>query len=132
MSQSSIIQQYVYETDNWQRLLAFFIQENVSFKTRLAQLVDSITGKEDLEIAEKFQEEFLSQDKIVSFLSDELQQQKEILERCLHENGELFEEMVKHQNELRKKIKRTEEIFFELKEEFGVYLIGKFNCFMLF
>lgn len=138
MSQSSIIQQYVYETHNWQRLLAFFIKENVSFKTRLAQLVDSIpvvdsiSGKEDLEIIEEFHEKFLSHDRTVSFLSDELQQQKKILEKCLHEKDELFEEVVNHQNELRKKIKKTEEIFFEIKEEFGAYLIGKFNCFLLF
>ena len=132
MPHPSIIRQYVYETDNWKRLLTFFIQENVSLKTRLAEVVDVILDNEDLAIVEKFQEKFLSQDRIISFLSDELQQQKKLLEKHMYESEELFEELVKHQEKLRKEIKKTEEIFSKMKEEFGDYLTGKFNCFILF
>ena len=107
MSQAIVIRQYVYETDNWRRLLAFFIQENVSLKTRLAEVVDSILDKEDLDIIEKFQEEFLAQDTVVTFLSDELNQQVKLLERDVYEDGELFKEVVKHQKKLRKEIKKS-------------------------
>jgi len=132
MSHSSVIRQYVYETDNWRRLITFFIQENVSFKIRLSEIVDVIPDNEDLATVEKFQEDFLSQDRIVAFLSYELQEQKKLLEKDVCETGELFEDIIKHQQELRKEIKKTEEIFSKMKEEFGEYLAGKFNCFILF
>ena len=115
MSQAIVIRQYVYETDNWLRLLAFFIQENVSLKTRLAEVVDSILDKEDLDIIEKFQEEFLAQDTVVTFLSDELNQQVKLLERDDYEDGELFKEVVKHQKKLRREIKKAEDVLLSFR-----------------
>lgn len=126
MAVPSVIQQYVYETDNWECLLTFFIQENVSFKTRLAEVVDVILDNEDLAIVEKFHEDFLSQDRIISFLSYELHKQKKMLERNLNEDEALFKEVIINHEKLRSEIKKAEQMFNKMKQEFLDYLSVKF------
>ena len=122
MSQATVIQQYVYETESWGRHLAFFLQENISFKIRLTEILTNTSEPADLETAEKFQEQFLSQDRIIIFLKDELQQQTKLLERDLYEDGEIFKEVIKNQKKMRKDMKKIELLFANLKRDFSAYL----------
>lgn len=127
MCHELVIKQYVYEAESWGRMLAFFLRENVSFKTRLAEIVNYNLNPDDLEIAEKFQEEFISQDRIISFLSDELHQQSKLLERDLYEDGELFKEVMRNQKKLRRDLKKAEQLFGKVKEDFDGYLNDNFS-----
>jgi hypothetical protein len=122
MAQDAVIRQYVYEAESWGRFLAFFRQENVYFKTRLAETVNNSSDTDALDTAERFHEEFLSQDGMISFLSDELRKQTKLLERDLYEDGELFKEVIQNQKKLRKDIKKAEDLFAKVKNEFGEYL----------
>ena len=58
MCREMIIKQYTYEAQSWRRMLIFFLQENVSFKTRLSEIVNYNLSPKDIEMAEMFQEEF--------------------------------------------------------------------------
>jgi hypothetical protein len=107
-------------------LLAFFLVENIYFKTRLAELLNSKDDEDVIENGEKFQDEFLSQDRILSFLVSEVKRQTKLLERDLYEDGELFKGVLKNQKKLRKDIKTAENLFTELKETFSDYLSAQF------
>jgi hypothetical protein len=126
MPHKSVILQYTFEVNAWKRLLAFFLVENIYFKTRLAELLNSKDDEDVIENGEKFQDEFLSQDRILSFLDSEVKRQTKLLERDLYEDGELFKGVVKNQKKLRKDIKSAEGLFTKLKETFSNYLSAQF------
>ena len=129
MCREMIIKQYTYEAQSWRRMLIFFLQENVSFKTRLSEIVNYNLSPKDIEMAEMFQEEFLSQDRTISFLLDELYHQSKLLEIDTYEDSELFKEIIKNQNKIRKDIKNGEQLFIKLKEQFCGYLNNSFSFF---
>jgi hypothetical protein len=121
-----LIRQFIYEAESWKRLLAFLRQENVSFKTRLAEIVNDSTDNDLVAAAERFQDEFLSQDRMLLFLSEELAKQNKLLERELYEDGELFKEVNKNQKKLREDFKKAGELFAKVKEAFSDYLVEHF------
>lgn len=119
-----IIHQYVYETEEWGRLLAFLKQETVFYKSRLAEVVNNIRDDQVLLAAEKFNDEFISQDRITEFLLSELHRQNKLLEKDLHLDGGLLGEAIRNQKKLRSDVKKAEEIFAKTKSDFAGYLDG--------
>ena len=126
MSHIRVIQQYTYEVNSWERLLAFFLVENIYFKTRLSEILSNAEDEELLLSGEQFQEEFLEQDKILLFLCDEIKRQKKLLERDLYEDGELFTEVIKHQKRLRNDIRKEEALFIKIKNTYSDFLSERF------
>lgn len=122
MSHIPVIQQYMYEVKSWERMLAFFLVENIYFKTRLSEILSYAEDEELLLSGEQFQEEFLEQDKVLSFLADEIKRQKKLLERDLYEDGELFKEVVKHQKRLRNDMRKEEALFTKIKNTYSDFL----------
>lgn len=118
--------QYVYELKSWERLLSFQKEELVCFKTRLAEVLNSSTEAEMILTAERFQEAFLAQERIVFFLADELKQQSQILEKESCKPGEFYTEAVNGQAKLRREIKEGEEAFAVVKKNFEQFLQSKF------
>lgn len=116
-----VISQYVYETESWNRLLSYYILENISFKHRLAEIVEIRDDKETLETAEKFHDEFISQDRMISYLSKELHSQTKLLAHSKDTNGLYLKEIIKNHEKLSVDIKKAERLFALLKEEFGEY-----------
>ncbi|QEC55295.1 hypothetical protein [Flavisolibacter ginsenosidimutans] len=92
------------------------------FKNRLAETVADNEENVVLSVAEKFQEEFLTQDRIFFWLSDELKKQIGLLQKDMYVDGELFHEAVRNQIELRREIKKTEALFTEIKNCYALYL----------
>lgn len=119
---ASILRQFMYESEEWGRLLAFLKQENVFYKSRLAEIVNTFEGGEIVDKAENFNEDFLSQDRILNFLSEELKMQNILLRKDLYMDGELFSNAVRHQKKLRADIEKTEEIFSGIKRNFSGFL----------
>jgi hypothetical protein len=118
----SLLRQFVYELEQWVRLLSFLKQENVIYKSRLAEVVSRIDDHESLRQAEKFHDDFLSQDQAIDFLFLELRKHRKLLEKDLHSGGELLNEVQKNQKKLGNDIQRTEEIFSGLKKTFSEFL----------
>lgn len=111
----------MYEAESWARLLQFCREELVHFKNRLAAVVAD--SEEDLLlVAESFQEEFLAQDKVFGYLSDELKRQSKLLQKDLYVDGELFTEVTRSQIKLRREIKKAEALFAGLKNRYALYL----------
>ena len=103
MSHAPIIKQYSYDVNCWERSLAFFLIENIYFKERLSEILNTADDEELLLNCEQFQEQFLEQNRILSFLDTEVKRQKRSLGKMLYENDELFKEVVKQQKKLKRK-----------------------------
>jgi hypothetical protein len=59
---SSNSQQYNFENSSWIRLIEYLHQENTHMKNRLSEIIDQITSKESLGLAEQYQNRFLTKD----------------------------------------------------------------------
>lgn len=121
---NSILRQFMYESEEWGRLLAFMKQENVFYKSRLAEIVNETDDEETITKAENFNEDFLSQDRIIGFLSDEVKRQSKLLQKDLYLEGEILNDVIRHQKKLRSDIGKTEEIFSGIKRSFSGFLIS--------
>jgi hypothetical protein len=55
-------QQYIFENSSWIRLIEYLHQENTHMKNRLSEIIDQITNKESLGMAEQYQNRFLTKD----------------------------------------------------------------------
>lgn len=122
MRQDAAINQLIYEAESWGRWLAFFQQENFYFKMRLADMVSNSKNDDVLVMAEKFQEDFLSQDRVISFLKEELKKQNKLLESEADGNGQLLQEISYRQKAFENNIKKEEELFYKIKDSFHNYL----------
>lgn len=129
MSYDLIIQHFIHEIATWERLVDFLTLENVFFKTRLAELVNDSSDEHMLVIAEKFQDEFLAHDGVLSFLAAELKQQNELLSKSQKGNGRGYEAMIKSQEKVRTDMQKAEELFTQLKSRFSDYLTMHFQFF---
>lgn len=123
---NSILRQFMYESEEWGRLLAFMKQENVFYKSRLAEIVNETEDEETITKAENFNEDFLSQDRIIGFLSDEVKRQSKLLQKDLYLQGEILNDVIRHQKKLRSDIGKTEEIFSGIKRSFSGFLVSLF------
>ena len=110
------------ESEEWDRLLNFLKQENVFAKSRLAEIVASIEDEDELAKAEKFNDEFLSEDEIIGFLESELKKHRRSLEKNRHNDEELLEQLSRNQRKLRTDIRRAEEIIVITKRDFSDYI----------
>jgi hypothetical protein len=117
-----IIKHFQFEAEAWQRELIFFQQENALLKSRLADIVNRRSDESSIIMAETFNEQFIAQDTVFSFLFRELAELNQILEKELFGDGLLFGDLVARQDKLRKDFYRTELLFYELKHEFGDFI----------
>lgn len=122
MHPDSILRQFIYESEEWSRLLVFLKQENVFYKSRLAEVVNAVDDDEFVEQAEKFNEDFLSQDNIIVFLTEELKTHHKLLQKDWYGDDESFKDVLRHQKKLRNDIEKTEEIFSGTKKNFSGFL----------
>lgn len=102
-------------------MMNFISQENINYKNRLAEVLNSDSLTADLPRFEYFNEEFISQDKIVEYLKAELKKHHKLLQ----EETSLLTQLKQiklAQEKLRREVKVEEELFQHLKEEFSAYL----------
>ncbi|MGZ3937794.1 MAG: hypothetical protein ACXVLT_03660 [Flavisolibacter sp.] len=110
------------ESEEWERLLNFLKQENVFSKSRLSEIVASIDDDDELARAEKFNDEFLSEDEIIVFLESELKKHRRNLEKTKHFDEEQLKQLTRNQRKLRMDIRRAEEIIIITKRDFSDYI----------
>ena len=110
------------ESEEWDRLLTFLKQENVFSKSRLADIVTSIDDEDELAKAEKFNDEFISEDEIIGFLETELKKLRKSLDRNKHYDEEILRQLTRHQKKLRTDIRRAEEIIIITKRDFSDFI----------
>lgn len=121
----SIQEQYHHEHMTWERLLAFFKQENAFFKTRLSEVLDRDMGKDLLALAEHFQNQFIVKDEYIDELKHDVHEIDVILQQDMRAARNTPDKrMEARHNKLKEEVEFLEKNFTELKKEFNDYLIS--------
>lgn len=119
----------IHENEGWRKQLAILEDENIHFKTRLANILKRSSHKDQLENLEYFQNRFLKMDEQLSLLKHEVREQLYHLQQeHFHVNGE-YKRAVDLQKRLEVKIIIIQENFDKLSTEFNSYLKGNFQAF---
>ena len=119
----------IHENEGWRKQLAILEDENIHFKTRLADILKSSSHKDQLENLEYFQNRFLKMDEQLSLVKHEVREQLYHLQQeHFHVNGE-YKRAIDLQKRLEVKIIIIQENFDKLSTEFNNYLESNFQAF---
>ena len=75
LKDSSTLNQFQFEIYMWIRLIEFLIQENTYLKNRLSEVIDQIKDRENLALAEHFQNQFIVKDDVYDHIIHDLKKQ---------------------------------------------------------
>ena len=115
--------QFYYENLTWERLLDFFKQENAILKTRLSEVVDQLTDKDFIELAEHFQNVFIIKDEFIDELRHDINNHEILLNTLLASTDERADKKIlKKQEKLRNEMEALEKDFTKDKNQFNKYL----------
>lgn len=115
--------QFYYENLTWERLLDFFKQENAILKTRLSEVVDQLTDKDFIELAEHFQNVFIIKDEFIDELRHDINNHEILLNTLLASTDERADKKIlKKQEKLRNEMEALEKDFMKDKNQFNKYL----------
>ena len=115
--------QFYYENLTWERLLDFFKQENAILKTRLSEVVDQLTDKDFIELAEHFQNVFIIKDEFIDELRHDINNHEILLNTLLASTDEIADKKIlKKQEKLRNEMEALEKDFTKDKNQFNKYL----------
>jgi len=115
----------IHENEGWRKQLALLEDENIHFKTRLADILKSDFVRSRLEELEYFQNRFLKMDEQLGLLKHEVREQLYHLQQE-HINGE-YKKVIEVQRKLEVKIIIIKENFEKLSVEFNGYLNTHFQ-----
>jgi len=117
----------IHENEGWRKQLDLLEDENIHFKTRLADILKSDFVRSRLEELEYFQNRFLKMDEQLGLLKHEVREQLYHLQQeHFHVNGE-YKKIVDVQRKLEVKIIIIKENFEKLSVEFNGYLNTHFQ-----
>ena len=117
----------IHENEGWRKQLALLEDENIHFKTRLADILKSDFVRSRLEELEYFQNRFLKMDEQLGLLKHEVREQLYHLQQeHFHVNGE-YKKVIDVQRKLEVKIIIIKENFEKLSVEFNGYLNSHFQ-----
>jgi hypothetical protein len=125
LKDSSNLTQFRFEIEAWIRLIEFLNTENTYYKTRLSQVIDQIQDKENLAMAEHFQNQYIIKDDVYDHflfsLKEHLQKWKEVQ---LMKTKEANEEFIKIQKNLRTRIEFVEKDQMVISKDFNTFLMA--------
>ncbi len=75
LKDSSTLNQFQFELQSWIRLIEFLNQETTYLKNRLSEVIDQIRDRENLALAEHFQNQFIVKDDIYDHIMHDLKKQ---------------------------------------------------------
>ncbi len=118
------VDQFLHEILTWERALDFYKQENSFLKTRLAQVVDKNTDKNFIDLAEHFNNRFISSDEYISDIIQDIRFQKNAIDDHLKNQLKVDHKMDILQTKLRREMDRLETQISILKKEFNKKLVS--------
>lgn len=75
LKDSSTLNQFQFEVHAWIRLIEFLNQETTYLKNRLSEVIDQIKDRENLALAEHFQNQFIVKDDVYDHIMHDLKKQ---------------------------------------------------------
>lgn len=123
LKDSSTLNQFQFEVHAWIRLVEFLIQENTYLKNRLSEVIDQIKDRENLALAEHFQNQFIVKDDVYDHIMHDLKKQsykwKEIKS---FSSKDLHEDLNKTRKNLSDQITFIERDHALLTKDYNTYL----------
>lgn len=116
--------QFLHETQTWERALDFYKQENAFLKTRLSEVVDNNSDKIFLALAEHFNNRFLFMDEYIKEFRKDIRMQLGMIKQSLSGNHLQDNVMNNLQARLRGEMERFEKDVYVLKMEFNKKLVS--------
>ena len=123
LKDSSTLIQFRFEIAAWIRLVEFLHIENTYLKNRLSEVIDQIQDRENLALAEHFQNQFIIKDDVYDHVLHDLRKQffkwrdiKSI------DSKETNDELNKIQNNLREQIDFIERDHVVITKDYNTYL----------
>lgn len=119
--------QYIFETSSWIRLIDFLHQENAFLKTRLSEVMDDITNKQNLALAEHFQNQFLVKDDVYDHMKNDLQRHADKWnQQTSADESNAVQLLKKIHARLKEQIDYIEREHTVLRKDYNTYLISLF------
>jgi hypothetical protein len=123
LKDSSTLNQFQFEVNAWIRLVEFLNQETTYLKNRLPEVIDQIKDRENLALAEHFQNQFIVKDDIYDHIMHDLKKQshkwKEIKSIT---SKEVQEDLKKIRKNLSDQIEFIERDHSVLTKDYNTYL----------
>ena len=116
------LKQLQNESDSWKKLLGFMMDENISLKNRLSEVLKDKFDKNLLAEAEGFQSRFIKEDQLVSLLRNDIVELDKLLSKDIVEEKKIINETGRRLKNLRNNVTNAENQFYKLKLEFKNYL----------
>ena len=123
LKDSSTLNQFQFELQSWIRLIEFLNQETTYLKNRLSEVIDQIRDRENLALAEHFQNQFIVKDDVYDHIMHDLKKQsykwKEIKS---FSSKDLHEDLNKTRKNLSDQITFIERDHALLTKDYNTYL----------
>jgi hypothetical protein len=123
LKDSSTLNQFQFEIYMWIRLIEFLIQENTYLKNRLSEVIDQIKDRENLALAEHFQNQFIVKDDVYDHIIHDLKKQsykwKEVKSIT---SKEVQDDLSKIQKNLKDQLEFIERDHAVLTKDYNTYL----------
>ncbi len=108
-----------FEHENWQRELNFWEDELKSFQLRLEELVNRWTDQKVLAEIEKFQNQFMIQEKEFDALKDQISMHEKNMAAHYEKNEDVLNKMFVNQHLAFREVLETERnLYYNLKKDF--------------
>jgi hypothetical protein len=123
LKDSSTINQFQFEIHSWIRLVEFLNQENTHLKNRLSEVIEQIKDRENLALAEHFQNLFIIKDDVYDHILHDLKKQvHKWAEIKLISSKEISDDLSKTQKNLRDQIEFIERDHAVITKDYNTYL----------
>lgn len=120
---NSIAQQYIFENSSCIRLIEYLHQENTHMKNRLAEIIDQITNKESLGLAEHYQNKFLTKDDLYDHMLHVLMGQEiKWKELASNPGAAISTEIKRTHKKIREQMEFIEHDHALIKKDYNTYL----------
>lgn len=123
LKDSSTLQQFQFELHSWIRLVEFLNQEITFLKNRLSEVIDQIKDRENLALAEHYQNQFIVKDDVYNHIIHDLKKQTFNWKHVQSLSSKtLYDELNKTQKNLREQIEFIEREHAVLSKDYNTYL----------
>ena len=124
--------QFLFENASWTRLIEFFSQENTFMKNRLSEVIDQIHDRQDLVMAEHYQNQFIIKDDLFDHMLHDLHEEADKWNNPkLTSCEEVLTELKSTHNHLRDQMEFIEKDVAMIRKDYNTYLskvIKAFNA----
>jgi hypothetical protein len=123
LKESSTLTQFQFEVCTWIRLIEFLIQETTYLKNSLAEVIDQIKDRENLALAEHFQNQFIVKDDVYDHIIHDLKKQSHNWKEVKSiSSKEVQDDLSKIQKNLKDQIEFIERDHAVLTKDYNTYL----------